>query len=181
MINTIKEFEGIIGALLGSAFGVVTTLITTKWLESWGKLQYYVSKEKIKYYKSDGYGGHSIIKPKEVPTYIECEFRIEIYNNSNIIKSIKDIKVLIATENNCIEKNISDKSTYRLNANRNIYDELLFINCTPKEIMGYDLVFSIGAKKFINNKVEEIKEIYFIAKDLNGKKVEIEVYKVKAK
>lgn len=47
VIDVLKEFQGIIGTLLG----VAITLFMTKWLESWGKTRYYFSKIDVTYSK----------------------------------------------------------------------------------------------------------------------------------
>lgn len=173
IISIVKEFEGIIGAILG----VIATLITTKCLESWGRLEYYIDNVIINYYSSDDYGGYKGTQSMEDVEYIECEFRIEVYNSSDVIKPLKNIKTAIITENNYIESIVSDISTHRISAAASKYDEVLLINYNPKEIKEYNLRFSLRSGSFIDNKVEKIKEIYFIANDIKNKKIKIEVYK----
>lgn len=173
IIEILKEFDGIIG----TALGAVATLVTTKWMESWGRLQYFFKEVKITYFKSDEYGDYSKTESISEAEYVRVEFKVEVYNSSSVIKPLKDIKAVIITENNYIETSLLDIDAYKVVANFKKYDELLHANFKPKEIKGYNLMFGLKQSNFKYNKVEKIKEIYFTARDERNHIVKVLIYK----
>ena len=74
VIDVLKEFQGIIGTLLG----VAITLFMTKWLESWGKTRYYFSKIHVTYSKKGEYGVRVTTESMAEAEFIDGEFNFEV-------------------------------------------------------------------------------------------------------
>ncbi len=172
VIDVLKEFQGIIGTLLG----VAITLFMTKWLESWGKTRYYFSKIDVTYSKKGEYGVRVTTESMAEAEFIDGEFNFEVYNGVNIVKPVKDIKALVITENNSIETDLLNADTYRVSASLIRYDKVSYINLRPNEVQGYRLKFTLSKSAFKDNKVEKITELYFIAKDVNNRTVKKMIY-----
>ena len=94
IICIIKEFEGIIGAILGSTF----TLIITDILKKIGKLKIYLNNFEGRYWYNSKDDRYEPTTSKKYGTSIESfrfKFDIDVYNSSEIPKIMRDLKISI--------------------------------------------------------------------------------------
>ena len=94
IICIIKEFEGIIGTILGGAF----TLIITDILKKIGKLKIYLNNFEGRYWYNSKADPYEPTTSKKYGTSIESfrfKFDIDLYNSSEIPKIMRDLKISI--------------------------------------------------------------------------------------
>ncbi len=165
LVDLLKEFEGIIGALLG----VAMTMVMTRWLESWGKTQFAFSDVAITYYTRDKMGGASKTDCPQNAEWLNGSFRLEVFNGASTGKAVTGIKALIVTKHNEIETDLSDLNTGRFVAASMRYDKVPHISLRPKEIEGYELQFHLNSSDFKDTSIEKITKLYFVATYTNGR------------
>ena len=98
IICIIKEFEGIIGAILGSAF----TLIITDILKKIGKLKINLNDFEERYWYNSKDDRYEPTTSKKYCTSIEgfrFKFDIDVYNSSELPKIMRDLKISIYKKN----------------------------------------------------------------------------------
>jgi predicted small secreted protein len=173
LIEYIEKFEGIIGALLG----VVVTLITTQLLKNIGKVNFYLVKDDFKFTKN--------IKDEIGQTYPEecnkqesdccvVDFVIELYNNSDTNKILRDIRIGFYNKNKLQLSVIPyDKITKRSSAHWVTYDELLNVNIPAKQIIKIEIL-----KYLRDDDISLIKNsdsVFLEMKNHNGKRYKFKV------
>lgn len=163
-ISFIKEFEGIIGALLG----VIITMLMNEYLKSKGKIKYYFSNFTINYMGVDKGIYRSFDKESDYSS-IEYEFNIQIYNTSESKKILRDIKIQFISDELEIKVVPKDSSTRRGYAGGFTCDNIGVININPKEILEMKVEGHIGSQDTDIKKLKNIKKIYMIAKDSKDK------------
>lgn len=128
----LKEFEGLIGAILGS----ISTLMVTHWLKNSGKLIFDVKHYNKNFYVQDDYGQLIDAETLNEDGYAELSFEIDIYNTSESLKVLNNIHFEFIDDNNTVihSGKLKDLDTRRLLGGMQRYDELEFMNCNPKEL-----------------------------------------------
>ncbi len=167
VIYIIKEFEGIMGALLG----VIITMLMNEYLKSKGNIKYYFDNFNINYMGVDEEGTCTEIGKEKEYTTIEYEANIQIYNTSESIKILRDIKMQFVSKDIIIESTPRDKSTSRKYAGGFTSDEINIVNLKPKEILEIRIEGYIHKCSKDINKLKNIDKVYMIAKDSNDKLV----------
>ena len=88
-ISIIKEFEGIIGALLG----VIITMLMNEYLKEKGNIKYYFDNLTINYKARGNYGNYMDVDKGEDYEGVEYRLDIQLYNTSESRKILRDIKL----------------------------------------------------------------------------------------
>lgn len=99
IITVFKEFEGIIGALLG----VTVTTVLNEWYKRKGKIIGYANNLKVEFIENTISG--SVDSHFEEAIERTYEFDLNIYNDSKQIKFLKNIKVNIYSMYSDIKSN----------------------------------------------------------------------------
>lgn len=173
LIRILSEYDGIIGAVLGT----VATLITTDWLQNKGKLNIFVLNWTAKYetYYDAGCSA-SGKKDNDLYDYLN-KFELEIYNSSSLPKIMRSVKIEYYNNNKIkYVSNIDNEDTRRLIANCILHtDELEVINFMPKEVIKLKLSADIGENKL--DEIEGCNKVLFSYIDEKNKKRSIVLYK----
>lgn len=165
------KFQGI----LGTAIGVIATLITMSLLKNLGKIYIYFRGWRIKFSKMDGTGGHETSVLEEA-SYCNYYFEIEIINNSEMPKAFRDIKVKFYSSNKLLVESIpNDDSAKRVSSGGVKLDPIKIINLPSKQMVYYKVNGYIKDEDLKN--LNEYKKVYFEALDNSGKKIKRLVYK----
>jgi hypothetical protein len=164
LIKLIETFEGIIGAIFGSAI----TLLITHWLKNQGKIFIELIEFNKTYSKKDGAGAYNMLtETLEEAGYAQLDISINVYNSSENIKTLYDINYKLLDENNDVmgTGELKDISTVSKTAGANRYEMFTFINCKPKELFNKELrvnfspsnilLLSISKKLVLNFKLKK--------------------------
>lgn len=174
IITIIKEFDGIIGAILGS----VITLIVTYILKSKGKLKIYLMSGEGKfYYNVDGYFETFRESKEDMLCYYMYEFELNICNNSDSFKFIRDMKLIVSNGDKFIfEDKINDEGTRVYSQNISHTESARLYNIAPKIALPLKLSFSLPADEYkkLNIKDKVKFEISYI--DDKNKRKKIKLY-----
>lgn len=167
IIDVIKNYEGIIGALLG----VIVTTILNEYIKSKGRVNFYFLNYKNRFMSTDDYGFYGETNDIENSKGFEYEFEMQLYNSSDINKIIREIEIEFICKNGVITTKAYDESTRRVESSRMIKDELKVINIRPKEIIV--LTISGHLNKGDENilMLKDIKRINLKAKDYRDKPI----------
>lgn len=152
ILEILKEFEGIIGAILGSLF----TFITTFALSRIGKLNIYLmSFEGDYWYYNSEFYGPSITKTKT--SRLQC-FKlvavIDFYNSSELPKIMRNIKLVAYDKNKLLcDINITDEKTRRMTSGHYVTaDDFNLCNINSRET--YSLEFGAVLPKEVAEKLK---------------------------
>jgi hypothetical protein len=152
IIGIIKEFDGILGAILGS----VATLITTDILRKKGKLNIYVESADGNYeYNTNGFISSERKENSDLYGYI-FNLKIQIYNKSDAPKIIRNIKLNIYNNDKLVYiKEIEDEATRKYYQSISFAENATIYNIEPKKIYEYKykLVLSAEELKKVKNNV----------------------------
>ena len=131
IILIIKEFEGIVGAILGS----ITTLIVSDMLKRKGKLKTYLVEWKGKY-ETFGDVGCSL-KGKESSDFYDYNFSytLQLYNKSDTPKIMRNFKIKFYKGKDEVFSYVPDnEDTRRYSSHAYWIDKMEVLNVNPKEI-----------------------------------------------
>ncbi|MDQ0975891.1 hypothetical protein QFZ31_005769 [Neobacillus niacini] len=172
IIELIKDFEGIIGALLG----VIVTLILTQMLKSVGKIKFYIKENEIDFINAEqnmiGEYIESKVEDRNEATNINLKHTIEIYNGSEIPKIIRDVKYSFYYGNNLLLAiDPDDKSTERYTSYSHYRDSFLNINLPPKQITNIEIIQNIKTEE--TEIVKNCTKIYLEMNNHRGKKIKV--------
>ena len=135
IICIIKEFEGIIGAILGSTF----TLIITDILKKIGKLKIYLNNFEGRYWYNSKEDRYKQTTSKKYGTSIESfrfKFDIDVYNSSELPKIMRDLKISIYKNKKFLkEVNVNDEETRRVVCRCITVDKTTIFNIPAKEVI----------------------------------------------
>lgn len=165
VFSVVKEFEGIIGALLG----VVVTMLMNEYLKAKGRLKYYFTDFSINHMGVDDVGTYRCFDKESDYTSIEYEFKFQIYNTSESKKILRDIKIQFISDELEIRVVPKDSSTRRGYAGGFTCDSIGVINLNPKEILEMKVEGYIGSQDTDIKKLKNIEKIYMVAKDSDDK------------
>ncbi len=171
IICIIKEFEGIIGAILGSTI----TLIITDILKKKGKLKIYLNDFDGKYWYNSKDNHYGPTTSKKDGTNIESfrfEFDIDVYNSSELPKIMRDLKINIYKNKELLkEVDVNDEETRRVVSRCITVDKTTIYNIPAKESYNFklsaeipeDIAFMMkdGLIIKLKYKNEKNKNIYF--------------------
>lgn len=174
IICYIKEFEGIIGAILGS----VATLIVTDILKRKGKLKIYLinSNGDYHYYENVLRGSTTKKTKNSVIDYFKYDFTIDIYNSSELPKIMREIKVNVYKNKELLKEiEVKDESTRRLTSARCVtVDNLNLYNISAKESVSFDL--SVDLPSDIAEKLKDGLILKMCYKDEKNKSKYFELF-----
>lgn len=175
LITFISKFEGTIGTLLG----VIITFIFTQLTKKIGKIEFYFNEYEYKYWRI--YEGrienleNEFIEKAENYDY---KFRIELYNSSESIKILRDLKIGIKTGDKMIYGSVINSDLNEYNEFRKTTHELNVINIPPKQIISFNLEGTVEKQKGVD--LAQINQILFIAKDYKNKTYTKLIKKIKS-
>lgn len=136
ILQLVKDFEGVIGAILGS----VSTLIVTDILRRRGKLKSYIMKYEGVFYTNDSAGD---IRPIEnendkIINY-SFEYKIQVYNRSDTTKIMRDFKVVFIKDKKIVYSFVPRNEATRIYSSYSYkVDEMEVSNVMPREIQVLD-------------------------------------------
>jgi len=164
-IYFIKEFEGIIGAVLG----VVATLITTDILKRLGKLNIYVMNSTGNFnYNVNGF----IQKDRESKEDKLCGYDhklvLNLYNSSDSPKFLRDLKMNVFNEEEFLFSiDMQDEDTRRFSAGISRADDAKIYNIEPKIAIELNLSFYLTEEDY--RKINNNKKVRFVISYINDK------------
>lgn len=170
IINIIKEFDGILGAILGS----VATLITTDILRKKGKLNIYIENADGNYeYNTDGFISSERKNNSDLCGYV-FNLKIEVYNKSDATKIIRNIKLNIYNNDKLVFiKEIKDEATRRYYQSISVADNATIYNIEPKKIYEYEYKLFLSVEE-INKLTDNVTfELTFINEKNNVQKLKV--------
>lgn len=144
-ITVLSAVIGVIGTILGTILGYA--------LNSWGnkgKISILNIKLDETYQKTDGLG--SIVETDNIleANYYNFIISLNVYNSSNNIKIMKEIKFHLYNGSELIKVCVPyDETTKRTNALRNIRDKMQPVNLPPKTINPLTLSCFFDDRDFI--------------------------------
>ncbi|GIN89868.1 hypothetical protein J22TS1_09190 [Siminovitchia terrae] len=167
------EFQGIIGTLLG----VALTLFTTHLLKNSGKVNFEVLDEKLIYYNHDKYGRELIQEDTSDGelNYFKVSFIVNLYNDSETPKPIKNILLeLVDEQNKTIDTVVlKDEETRQFISHSYYYDELHYLNIMPKQLVRKELFYSTNLKDRENFRF--VKTVNLTYQNERGKNIKINI------
>jgi hypothetical protein len=175
-INFIKDFEGIFGAILGSA----TTLIITDILHKKGRLKFYLMDYNGEYCYESKENHYGPTKDKEYGQEIESyrfQFTLDIYNTSELPKIMRDLKIKVYKDKKFLTSiPVNDEDTRRVVCKCITVDQTTIFNFNGKETANITLSAEVP-KEFaeqLNNKDIALKLNY---KNEKNKNKHFKIYK----
>lgn len=165
VIYFIKEFEGIIGAVLG----VVATLVTTDILKRIGKLNIYVMNSTGKfYYNVDGLIQEEIESKEDELYGYNHKLVLNLYNSSDNPKILRDLKMNVFNEEKFLFSiDMQDEDTRRISAGMSRADNAKIYNIEPKVAIELNLSFYLTKEDY--RKINNNKKIRFVISYINDK------------
>ena len=133
ILSILKEFEGIIGAVLGST----VTLVVTDILRHKGKLKIYVPNFELKLDFEENFSEKKNSE-REIRG-ITIRYKIQIYNGSDICKIMRDFKIRFYNGKNVLFTQIPrDEATRHFLSHISFVDDMEVANIAPHEIAVID-------------------------------------------
>ena len=147
--NILKEYTEVIAAFVGGIIGIigsVAILIASHYLREAGKITIFTSLWELKLLRQDSFGGEEEVTSIEDAERAEYIFELDIYNSSEIPRSLRDISIDFKSDNLYC-------STSPLIPLKNIssffpFEKLQIINLLPKELVHIRLTGSINKDNF---------------------------------
>ena len=178
MIEYIREFEGIIGAVLGATFGTVATLSTTKIMQKIGKTNIFVSDHNVKFLSKEetqmsGSGKRESL-PFDEAVMLTVRTSIEFYNSSDSPKIIRNFAVSFRDNRNKELENVKPKN---LSTTKNVKtsiggylstSDLTILNLPPKEIISIPIESTISDEKI---SLSNVRYVYLTGENEKGKSI----------
>ncbi|WP_238858989.1 hypothetical protein [Clostridium sp. YIM B02569] len=170
LIAFISKFQGIFGTLLGSIFGVITTLITTQLIKNLGKIQFYFYDYEIKYhrYNQEEYD-MEVIEDAAKAEYGNFKMRMQLYNNSEIMKILRDVSIEFELESKVICLNLHNSELTERTQFHTSTKDITIINIPPKQIIEFNVDGDIDRE--IINEFVGVKKAYFTGINHRNKKI----------
>lgn len=159
IISLLKDFEGIIGTLLGTLLGAVGTVLLTRFLQNTGKITLYPEEVVFSFKKPNDLGDSIEVTDASQSEYGSLIFPIQLYNSSEILKALRGFKIVF-TDNDkdtIFTTTPKDESTRKFSAARHIRETLSIVNILPKQIVRYE-IYSFLSK----NDCEKLSECKYV-------------------
>jgi hypothetical protein len=172
IILIIKEFEGILGTILGS----ITTLIVSDLLRKKGKLKTYLIEWQGKYETFRDVGCSRLGKEDSDFYDYSFSYTLQVYNKSDTPKIMRNFKVKFYKEKREMFSFIpNDEATRKFSSHAYYVDRMEVINIKPKEIQVLKQSGYINYEEL--NSIEESSKVELIYYDEKDKKRTIMLYK----
>lgn len=173
LLSILQTFQSGIFAILGG----VVTLIVTHILKGIGKITYLVKDQRLIFNKT-GADGFTVSTDLSEAKDGHLEFKIELFNSSEIPKAIRDIIIYCRSNNGdkLFELKPKDAKTRRPVAASFEMDDLELINIPPKKLIQISIYSPIES--------ERIGDMYhgnimvFRYSDIKGNKKELNILEV---
>ena len=168
ILNLLKEFEGVIGAIFGSLLGIVGTMITTQYLKNKGNIRVVLIDSIYNIYGwVDGYYKDDI--DFENASGLSLDFNIELYNESESPKYLNNFNIELFDVNGekLIRLELDSLDSKRLAAGAIRYDSISYINVEPKKIMKQGFHCNVSFEN--NDHLKNFKKICFNYTDVTEK------------
>nr|WP_308545312.1 hypothetical protein [uncultured Lachnoclostridium sp.] len=135
IIEIMKDFEGIIGAILGS----VSTLIVTDFLRKKGILKTYLMKYVGIYYTNAMGEIRPIEDEKDKIMYLSLKYKIQVYNRSDTTKIMRNFKVVFIKDKKIVYSFVPNNEATRVFSTYSYkIEEMEVSNVIPREIQVLD-------------------------------------------
>ena len=165
VLQVLNEFQGIIGAILGT----VATLIVTDILKKKGKLKIYISKYNAKYDSYKNAGCFSDGDEKTRLYSFSMKYTIQVYNQSDSQKIMRDFHLVFKEDRQEIYSIVpKDEVTRRYSSHISSIDDMEISNISPREIQVLDHSFYFLEKEMHNIEGANLVELQY--KDEKNKK-----------
>lgn len=168
ILNLLKEFEGVIGAIFGSLLGVVGTMITTQYLKNKGNIRVVLIDSLHKAYCFE-YGIYKEDIHINDASGLSLEFTIELYNESESPKYLNNFNVELFDNNGIMlcKLEVDSLDSRRVAAGAIRYDSISYINVEPKKIMKQGFCCNVPFEN--NDHLKNFKKICFNYTDVTEK------------
>lgn len=170
------EYQGVWSALLG----VLATVIVTLILNRVGKIYVYPLDIKRSYRKDSPHYKNRLIyeKNRDLATGMRYSFKVDLYNNTDILKGYRDVRICFLDVNDEIIKEAKvydfdnrEESDFEVT---NKFAKLEFLNLPPKMMIRHHLYCEIRDDKF-NDYKEFCKSICLKCKNHKGKEIRFKI------
>lgn len=176
IINIIKEFEGIIGALAG----VLVTLAYTEYLKRKGKVVIYVVDRKWEYHTFDRVGYLPNGKANSDLHDLTIEISLDIYNSSELPRVMRDIQLEFYVDKSLVHTSLpKDEATKRYTQISIEFEDFSINNIMPRQIQRVNLINYVLFNEL--SKIEHVDRIRlsYINEDDKKKHCDILTGKIK--
>lgn len=178
MVEFLKEFQGIIGTILG----VVVTLITTDIIRRFGKIDMHLSKYKMEFLKRTnnelGDVKDEVVNDFDDVDLFSYSFEVAFYNSSDINKSLFDVRIEFVDVDNKVYVEIpynQDKTQFTGHVWK--HEEIDTIELEPKRLKLIRLNGWLHRDKLVNlTSTTHIRKVYLVARNQKNKKVKRKIY-----
>ncbi|MGP4061494.1 hypothetical protein [Halobacillus sp. H74] len=167
MIDILREFQAIIGTLLG----VFLTLITTHFLRSTGRVTVRLKTHQLDLSKQDDIGGFEPVYSYKNTENARLNLVVEFYNSSETMKTIDDIKLefLDNKKKSYFSTKLKDSETAKRLGGGIQMDEITHLNLEPKRLVVKDLSQRFTRENILLLQQSEYLAISYKKRKLNGK------------
>lgn len=93
--QTIKDFQGIIGAIVGFAFSGLLMLFITKLVSSKGKILFIATRRVLEYQSEIPDTGKNRLESIEGTIAVRLTIDYDLFNSSNEIRTLRDFKLTL--------------------------------------------------------------------------------------
>ncbi|MBR0599023.1 hypothetical protein [Sinanaerobacter chloroacetimidivorans] len=157
LLNYIQEFEGIIGAVLGS----VSTLIVTDFLRHRGKLNVYIVNKEYNFdtYKSVGcYSNGS----EDNDLYgFRLKYTLQVYNSFDVPQIMRNFQIRFYTNDKLIVQEIPRDETTKVYAAHSIHvNEVGVVNINSREAVQLEQSIYLNVEEFQTDHFNKIDLCY---------------------
>ncbi|MTD30172.1 hypothetical protein [Planomicrobium sp. YIM 101495] len=129
LLEYLKEFQGVIGVLLGIIFSLGINVITKNWGTVQPHVDYFKDKANERYLGPDPSGdGRSHTVGYDINSGILFE------NTSEVLRAIYDLKFVIHSESKDYEVEIEDAASLRSDQMFKYFDKVRHLNIGPKQM-----------------------------------------------
>lgn len=178
MLDFLREFQGILGAILGA----VSTLITTNILRRFGKINLYIIKKEIELFKKSqsdyGLTIEEVASDYNEADSLKYSFELVFYNSSDIYKSFFDINLKFIGDNKRVffHKPYDQAKSY-FTSQRWVHEEIDTIELEPKKLKVVKLNGWLDKEELIKStNMTNIIKIYLVAKNSKNKKFRKKIF-----
>jgi hypothetical protein len=180
-IEFIREFKGMIGTILGTILGGIIGLIPF-FTRRCGKIELFLNKDncEIAFFYNKGNQGNDtkIEKTDQInnKTYLKYSFEIQLFNDTEIPKILRNIKVkfydnkeekFATTQPRSCKNYVKSNNYLQILENKNFFTTA---NLSPKKINTYNIEGLIKTETFAKEKGKIINgyKVYFEVEDKKG-------------
>lgn len=165
MLDILRGYQGIIGAIIG----VVATLFTTEMIKRLGKIHCYFYNWESRLEAINDLGAMKGVIDIEEAEYYSCFFEGDFFNSSEIPKSWRKISIVFENENGTKTYKLQDSETRRKYGGGYTYDAVDFLNFPPKQMIKFKFQCSLGKQNLED--IRDLTKVYLQAESYKGKKI----------